>query len=143
MESKTIILSIHPNHIDKILSGEKRYEYRKRIPQDINYLIVYATAPTKKEDIVKLYNTAASVASTSKPGYKKSNDTVLSNLNMGALAKISAVRDTVGNFLGEGSTSETVKKGSFDGKKLVKSTLKASDVIIKEFSRLIPETEHP
>ena len=48
MESKTIILSIHPNHIDKILSGEKRYEYRKRIPLDINYLIVYATAPTKK-----------------------------------------------------------------------------------------------
>ena len=48
MESKTIILSIHLNHIDKILSGEKWYEYRKRIPQDINYLIVYATAPTKK-----------------------------------------------------------------------------------------------
>lgn len=50
MENKdiTIILSIHPNHIDKILSGEKRYEYRKRIPQDINHLIVYATAPTKK-----------------------------------------------------------------------------------------------
>ena len=48
MESKTIILSIHPNHIDKILSGVKRYEYRKRIPQEINYIIVYATAPTKK-----------------------------------------------------------------------------------------------
>ena len=48
MESKIIILSIHPNHIEKILSGEKRYEYRKRIPQDINYIIVYATAPTKK-----------------------------------------------------------------------------------------------
>lgn len=48
MENKTIILSIHPNHIEKILSGEKRYEYRKRIPQDINNLIVYATAPTKK-----------------------------------------------------------------------------------------------
>lgn len=48
MESRIIILSIHPNHIDKILSGEKRYEYRKRIPQDINYIIVYATAPTKK-----------------------------------------------------------------------------------------------
>ena len=48
MESKTIILSIHPNHIEKILSGEKRYEYRKRIPQDIDYLIVYATAPIKK-----------------------------------------------------------------------------------------------
>mgnify|MGYP005608728633 CR=1 FL=1 len=48
MESKTIILSIHPTHIDKILLGEKRYEYRKRIPQDINYLIVYATSPIKK-----------------------------------------------------------------------------------------------
>lgn len=48
MESKTIILSIHPNHIDKILSGEKRYEYRKRIPQDIDYLIIYATAPIKR-----------------------------------------------------------------------------------------------
>ena len=48
MESRTIILSIHPNHIEKILSGDKRYEYRKHIPQDINYIIVYATAPTKK-----------------------------------------------------------------------------------------------
>ena len=48
MKSKTIILSIHPNHIEKILSGDKRYEYRKHIPQDINYIIVYATAPTKK-----------------------------------------------------------------------------------------------
>ncbi len=47
---------------------------------------------------------------------------------MGALAKISAVRETVGDFLGEGSTSETVKKGNFDGKSLVKSNLKASDV---------------
>ena len=47
-KNKTIILSIHPKHIEKILSGDKRYEYRKRIPLDINYLIVYATAPTKK-----------------------------------------------------------------------------------------------
>ncbi len=86
------------------------------------------TAPTKKEDIVKLYNSAAATASTSKPGYKKSNDTKLSNLKMGALAKISAVRETVGDFLGEGNTSETVKKGNFNGKSLVKSSLKASDV---------------
>ena len=48
MKSKNIILSIHPNHINKILSGEKRFEYRKRIPQNIDYLIVYATAPIKK-----------------------------------------------------------------------------------------------
>lgn len=87
-----------------------------------------ATAPTKTEDIVKLYNTAAATAASSKPGYKKSTNTVLSNLNMGALAKIDAVRGAVGDFLGEGSSSETVKKGNFNGKSLVKSSLKASDV---------------
>ena len=47
MRTDTIILSIHPSHIEKILSGEKRYEYRKRIPTDIRYIVVYATAPIK------------------------------------------------------------------------------------------------
>lgn len=86
------------------------------------------TAPAKKADIVKLYNSATAAASSSKPGYSKSVNTVLSNLNMGALAKIGAVRGAVGDFLGEGSASSTVNKGSFDGKSLVKSTLKESDV---------------
>ena len=48
MKSKIIIISIHPCHIEKIFSGEKFYEYRKRIPLDTKYLIVYATAPIKK-----------------------------------------------------------------------------------------------
>ena len=48
MENKTIILSIHPRHVQKILLGEKQYEYRKRIPIDIKHIIVYATAPIKK-----------------------------------------------------------------------------------------------
>ena len=86
------------------------------------------TAPTGKADIVKLYNDAAANAASSKPGYKKSTVTTLSNVEMGALSKISAVRGAVGDFLGEGSNSETVSKGKFDGKSLVKSTLKASDV---------------
>lgn len=47
MRTNTIILSIHPSHIEKILSGEKRYEYRKRIPTDIRHIVVYATAPIK------------------------------------------------------------------------------------------------
>ena len=85
-------------------------------------------APTGKADIVKLYNEAAAKAASSKPGYKKSTVTTLSNVEMGALSKISAVRGAVGDFLGEGSNSETVSKGKFDGKSLVKSTLKASDV---------------
>ena len=48
MKNKTIILSIHPRHVDRIMSGEKLYEYRKRVPVDIKYLVVYATAPVKK-----------------------------------------------------------------------------------------------
>lgn len=48
MKTDTIILSIHPAHVKKILNGEKLYEYRKRIPLDIRYIVVYATAPTKK-----------------------------------------------------------------------------------------------
>lgn len=47
MKTDTIILSIHPSHIEKILSGEKQYEYRKRIPTDIRHIVVYATAPIK------------------------------------------------------------------------------------------------
>ncbi len=47
MKTDIIILSIHPSHIEKILSGEKRYEYRKRIPTDIRYIVVYATASIK------------------------------------------------------------------------------------------------
>ena len=86
------------------------------------------TAPAKKADIVKLYNSATAAASSSKPGYSKSVNTVLSNLNMGALAKIGTVRGAIGDFLGEGSASSSVNKGSFDGKSLVKSTLKESDV---------------
>ena len=86
------------------------------------------TAPTSKKDIVNLYNSAAANAAKAKPGYTKSKTTSLNNLKMGALANISVVRETVGNFLGEGSSTETVKKGSFNGKSLVKSSLKESDV---------------
>lgn len=85
-------------------------------------------APTGKSDILKIYNDAAAKAASLKPGYKKSTVTTLSNVEMGALSKISAVRGAVGDFLGEGSNSESVSKGKFDGKSLVKSTLKASDV---------------
>ncbi len=86
------------------------------------------TAPTSKADIVKLYNDATAAAASSKPGYKKSTVTTLSNVEMGALSRIEAVRGAVGDFLGEGSSSSTVSKGKFDGKSLVKSNLKAADV---------------
>lgn len=47
MKSKTIILSIHPCYIEKIFSGEKIYEFRKVIPSEIQYIVVYATSPIK------------------------------------------------------------------------------------------------
>lgn len=86
------------------------------------------TAPTGKSDIVKLYNDATAGAAKAKPGYKKSTVTTLSNVEMGALSKIEVVRGAVGDFLGEGSSSATVSNGKFDGKSLVNSSLKASDV---------------
>ncbi len=48
MKNKTILLSIHPCFVEKIFSGEKKFEYRKRIPTDIHTVIVYATAPIKQ-----------------------------------------------------------------------------------------------
>lgn len=48
MKSNTIIISIHPCHIEKIFSGEKLYEFRKSIAPDVQNLIIYATAPIKQ-----------------------------------------------------------------------------------------------
>lgn len=45
----TILLSIKPEYTNRILSGEKQYEYRKHIPQDtITRIIIYSTDPEKK-----------------------------------------------------------------------------------------------
>lgn len=84
--------------------------------------------PSTKAEIVALYNAATERAASAKPGYSKSVNTALSNLQMGALAKLGVVRDAVGDFLGEGQSSSKVSKGKFDGKSLKKSTLTANDV---------------
>ena len=69
MKTETIILSIHPSHIEKILSGEKRYEYRKRIPTDIRHIVVYATAPIKM--IVALIEIDSILTGTPESVWKK------------------------------------------------------------------------
>ncbi len=48
MKSDTIIISIHPVFVEKILSGEKKYEFRKHFPKDVKYMLVYTTSPIKK-----------------------------------------------------------------------------------------------
>lgn len=49
MEEKNgIILSIKPEFVEKILCGEKRYEYRKRLcKKTIHKIYIYETRPVK------------------------------------------------------------------------------------------------
>ena len=43
-----MLLSINPEYVDRIVSGEKLYEYRKfRCRDDVNKIIIYATSPRK------------------------------------------------------------------------------------------------
>lgn len=49
LKQKNIILSIKPVFVDKILSGEKKYEFRRRLGKvQINNIYIYATSPVKK-----------------------------------------------------------------------------------------------
>jgi predicted transcriptional regulator len=42
-------MSINPEHVENIMSGKKKYEFRKVMPiKDVNKIIFYATAPIKK-----------------------------------------------------------------------------------------------
>lgn len=46
---KKIIISINPEHVNNIINGTKRYEYRTRAARkDVNKLIIYETMPIKK-----------------------------------------------------------------------------------------------
>lgn len=48
MEKKNIILPIKPLFAEKVLSGEKKYEYRKKLCQkEINKIYLYSTSPVK------------------------------------------------------------------------------------------------
>lgn len=46
---KKIILSINPQHVQKIINGIKKFEYRTRVAkEDVKSILVYCTFPTKK-----------------------------------------------------------------------------------------------
>ena len=46
---KKIIISINPEHVENIINGTKKYEYRtKAAKQDISSIIIYETVPVKK-----------------------------------------------------------------------------------------------
>lgn len=44
-----ILMSIKPEYVDKIFSGSKKYEYRKRLCKEkIDTIIVYSSSPIQK-----------------------------------------------------------------------------------------------
>ena len=46
---RKILISINPEHVAKILSGEKKFEYRtKDAKRDVDSLIIYETTPVKR-----------------------------------------------------------------------------------------------
>ncbi len=85
-------------------------------------------APTDKAQILKVFNDASAKVVSAKPGFTKKVVTTVPNLEMGALAKIKIVRETISSFLGEGSSTVSVAKGKSNSSQYVKSTLKASDL---------------
>lgn len=46
---KKLIISINPEHVNSIINGIKKYEFRTKIAKyDVEKLIIYETSPTKK-----------------------------------------------------------------------------------------------
>lgn len=46
---RKILISINPEHVQKIIAGVKKYEYRKiAAKQDISSIIIYETTPIKR-----------------------------------------------------------------------------------------------
>lgn len=46
---RKILISINPEHVAKILSGEKKFEYRTKVAQKgVDTLAIYETAPVKR-----------------------------------------------------------------------------------------------
>lgn len=49
MEANAALISIHPQYVEKILSGEKRLEFRRSwAAKRIDFLVIYATVPVQK-----------------------------------------------------------------------------------------------
>ena len=44
-----MLLSIKPEYVNKIIAGEKKYEFRKfHCREDVDTIVIYATAPVKQ-----------------------------------------------------------------------------------------------
>ena len=49
MESRTALISIHPEYARRILAGDKKFEFRRRwTSRPVDTLFIYATAPVQR-----------------------------------------------------------------------------------------------
>lgn len=100
MENK-VLLSIKPEYVNKIFSGEKLYEYRRLIfKKKVETVIIYATSPIKKivgefkiigilhETPEKLWETTKDKSGIEKEKFLK----YFSNLEKGYAIKIKEIK---------------------------------------------------
>ncbi len=46
---RKILISVNPEHVDNIIKGIKKYEYRRHVAKkDISSIIIYETTPIKR-----------------------------------------------------------------------------------------------
>lgn len=49
LESKSVLISIHPKYVEKILNGTKQVEFRRVwAVQDVTHMVIYSTSPIMK-----------------------------------------------------------------------------------------------
>ena len=82
--------------------------------------------PSTAADIAAYYNAAVNKAVNSKAGFSKKRVTSISNLNGGALMKISLVVNTVNDFLGVGTSNVSNAKGKVG--EISKASISSGDI---------------
>lgn len=49
MEGRAVLISIHPGYVDKILTGEKKLEFRRSwVAHPAKFMVIYATSPVQQ-----------------------------------------------------------------------------------------------
>ena len=76
-----ILLSVKPEYVEKILSGIKKYEFRKHLAAaDVQYIYLYSTTPVMKV-VAKIEVTGTLQASPTALWEKTKNDAGISRQN--------------------------------------------------------------
>ena len=89
-----VLLSIRPEFVEKILSGEKKYEYRKAIwtkdSNDINSVLIYETSPVSK--VVASFRIGKIIADSPENIWSKTAGIHLNMLNQDKTIRIDNVK---------------------------------------------------